>query len=206
MREIEVDQLGPKIRQGKIYGFGTVVALTIFLPLAMILSPEYKQTDQMSDLGVTKESALVFNVSTIFLGYCLFQYYRLYIRNTASPANFKYRSIVIAFGQIAGIGTIGVGIIPYRGSLKEIHTWLAVLFFAGMSISILLYSMYLLNTRTGRRLAYFGFAVFVYSLMYPMFFRMQPSKGYWQKIYLFSIVLWHLLLDPSTLDEKNAIN
>ncbi|MHA2172514.1 MAG: DUF998 domain-containing protein [Candidatus Kariarchaeaceae archaeon] len=200
MRGVQTELQYKQIQRGKYYGYGVLASFFLLLPIASLLSQDYTQDKQMSDLGVDPKSALIFNIMVVFAGYCLYQYHSLYLRNQVNPSKFRYWSMIITLGQIAGIGTIGMGLIPYYKWLKEPHTWMAVGFFGGMSLSILLYSIDLYRNKSRKNLALFGFLIFIYALLYPMYFRYTSTKGYWQKAYALILILWHILLHQGDLE------
>ncbi len=203
MGEIGIDVRNIEIQRGKRYGYLCLISLITLLPLAMILSPKYKQADQMSDLGIYSESAAIFSIMSIICGISLYQYFTLFLKNKFDSSNIQFLSTIIILGQIAAIGAIGLGIIPYYENFKEPHKWMATLAFSGLTISIFLLSYNYYRNDSRYYLAIFGFIIMIYSLLYPAYFRLQPTKGYFQKIYLFSIVIWHIILNRGSIDIAN---
>lgn len=199
MRESNISNL--LIKRGKFYGISTLAILFTFIPISMKLSPIYEQTDQLSDLGKTSESAIVFNLGVIITGMCLYKYYTLYLKNRLYYSNLRHYSLIIIFGQIAAFGTIGLGVIPFYQKYEQPHALLALMAFSGMTMSILFCSIDFYQHKFRLQLVIFGFIILLYAISYPFYFRDLPSKGYWQKIYLFFIISWHLILNSGDLRD-----
>lgn len=198
LRKIDTEKIG--IIAG-VMGF---LISFVFILLAYINSPDYDPVNQtISKLGIlTISGSYFFATGTILSGMAIIILFWLYITknipvNSLKLYNTDFSTLSGIFGVLGGIFLIGVGIFPDKGFTVIPHFITAALMFSCMGTNIFLNSVILIENNlwdnSGTNLGYFGIAVVLIAIIHAIFSLLKFFGPVWQKIAVFSFIVWYIL-------------
>ncbi|OLS26601.1 MAG: hypothetical protein HeimC2_14400 [Candidatus Heimdallarchaeota archaeon LC_2] len=126
-----------KPRIGKLAGVFYILTLIFITPILILLDPEFdinfNDFDPLSQLGVSSETILYYNLVMLIDGIFLYLYFDWYL-NQSRP-KYKYLrgwGVSVQAGKIAGLGQIGLALFFNIDILHSLHIISGILFFGGM--------------------------------------------------------------------------
>ena len=202
---------------GFFSGILSIIITTTFLIVAFFVSSDYNfYLKTISKLGVDQTARIPFFIGVFLGGTLLFVFHYYYFEDLQKVnLNVKYGRI---FGMIAGLGMIGVSLLPDYEDIffSSTHFIAALIFFTAITFSILFYGLYLHEIKSAismdKILFLLSLIVLIMSISHAgvSFFKQSLFIGDFefslsvvmQKITVFAIFSWFLLM----LISKNSLN
>lgn len=195
-------QYNLKIKIGVFAGYIYLFSFLFFIPYFIVIASDYHSTldyfDALSVLGTDPETSIYYNSLLMLGGFLLFFYYLWYLKpSRTNYVQFSGWNWAINFGVIGGIGQFFDGLFANNSELHLLHMIAGIIFFGGIVLSILIFSLNFGYGATKGKLINFqanlGYLIVGFSTLYPLYVQFSKIKGIWQ-ISLFTLILiWYSL-------------
>lgn len=196
---MDLQELKPRL--GLLAGVSYLFTFIFITPILIYLDPEFNISildfDPLSQLGVSSETILYYNVAMFFDGIFLFLYYHLYL--SQSRAEYEYMKgweISIIAGKTAGIGQIGLAVFFNIDILHSLHIISGILFFGGVALSMFITSLDMTHLSAHNKhikiLTRITLFIVIWGASYPFIFRFTDHIGLWQFVIVVSMFCWYI--------------
>ncbi len=190
-----------KSQLGLLAGITYLFTFIFITPILIYLDPEFDISildfDPLSQLGVSSETILYYNIVMFFDGIFLFLYYHWYLSQTRSEYEYlKGWDISITTGKTAGVGQIGLAVFFNIDILHSLHIISGILFFGGITLSMLITSLDLTHisklSNHIRVLTGITLFIVIWGISYPFLFRFTDHIGLWQFVIVVAMFCWYI--------------
>ena len=183
---------------GILSGILYIILFFTLIPLLIRLDPEFvfstSEIDPLSQLGVSTETAVYYNLMQGLGGILIFIFYKY---NFQKKKYYKLGNWnkTIKFGRIAVFGQVTMGIFANIEILHAYHLVVGLFFFAGIILSMFTISLDFKNSNIPelRILTYLAYIISLVGFSYPFYFRFTKYTGLWQFLLLGTIMTWFII-------------
>lgn len=189
-----------KPRMGLASGIAYFMTYLVITPILILLDPEFDISildfDPLSQLGVSSETILFYNIVMFFDGIFLFLYYHWYLSSSRPTYNkLKGWQLSINTGKAAGIGQIGLAAFFNIDILHGLHIIAGIIFFAGVILSMFVTSLDVEHLSKQNHqvkvLTRITMFTILWGVSYPFIFRFTDLIGLWQFVIVSAMFFWY---------------